>query len=88
MYFGRQQQTFSLRRGELNQQGAVVTYTHIHTQFYTECMEANCYCGRCDTVFIIRFNYNEKLSSSFFLYFGPKYVCSFAVSHLITNGIL
>lgn len=66
MYFGRQQQTFSLRRRELNQQGAVavVTYTHIHTQSYTEGMEANCYSGRCDTAFIMGFNYNEMLSSS------------------------
>lgn len=24
----------------------------------------------------------------FFLYFGLKYVCSFTVSHLITNGMM
>lgn len=33
-------------------------------------MEANCYSGRCDTAFIIGFNYNEKLSSSFACTFG------------------
>lgn len=38
---------------------------HIHTHSHAEGMEANCYSGRCDTAFIIGFNYNEKLSSSF-----------------------
>lgn len=59
VYFRRQQQTFSLRRGELNQQGAVAvvaythTHTHIHTQSYTEGMKASCCSGRCDTAFSI-----------------------------------
>lgn len=64
VYFGRQQQTFSLRRRELNQQGAVVTfaYTHIPTQ---RVWKPIVIVGGV-TAFIIGFNYNEKPSTVIF----------------------
>lgn len=70
VYFCKQQQTFPLRKGESNQQGAA--------KFFIVKIQANCCGGRRDTDFIIRFNYSERnlscLNMCSFLHLAIKFL--------------